>query len=543
MENTPQIQSFQQVPKQCKFNELPKQTQERLITKVKSKDDCFVFNGEKILDAYILIPLTLIWFGILFYLTNDYLWSKFQSIFFSIISFFAAFLLIHSIYKLTRWFSLPIKNCLIITPYYVIDIESNEMSYWNMDQLNSVKGTNISQSGSYVTTQIELSLENGSKIFSVNNIKKAEEIVEKIDSYKKLFLEATARNDINYLNANDDFIELRNQTVQPSKSSNKYLKYAITGFTSLIISAGLMFVATSLNNYFDDVKSWNDAESINRASSYRKYLQTHENGRWYASAEKNLQTIYNEAEQKYQESLNKGFDPKAVEAVKQAIRYAKETKNYKVKLIFERSNLIPADIVEILKKDNEVIRLLAIGVSLSDENMNTRERELFSRITDAFNIVIPNDILEFTDECSDECIVFLVKYKIDSDNIYYDLRQKKLSHNDRTWYPGIWFDWTFDIKTLNNPVTYDFQLTSDPAEEITYESTFDGENIDKDEFTKLLDIDKNLLYDSMVISAFDDFKANLVYRMGIGEEPIRKVIEDEKETEKPSVITKEKTGK
>ncbi len=543
MENTSQHQSFRQVPAHYKFDELPKETQERLITKIKSKDDCFVFNIEKILDAYILIPLTIIWFGILFYLTNDYLWSQFQLILFSIISFFAAFLLIYSIYKLFRFLTSPIKSCLIITPYYVIDIQSNQISYWNMDQLNSVKSTHLYQSGSYVTTQIDLSLENESKFFSVNNIKNAEEIVEKIDSYKKLFLEATARNDVNYLNANDDFIELRNQTIEPSESPNKYLNYAIKGFTSLILSAGLMFGATSLNNYFDDVKSWNDAESINRASSYRKYLQTHENGRWYASADKNLQTIYNEAEQKYQESLNKGFDPKAVEAVKQAIRYAKETKNYKVKLIFERSNLIPADIVEILKKDNEVKTILAVGVSLSDENMNNRERELFSRITEAFSIVIPNDILEFTNECGDECITFLVKYKIDSDTIYYDLRQKKISYNDRTWYPGIWFDWTFDIKTLNNPQNYDFQLTSDPAEEITYDSTFVGENIDKDEFTKLLDLDKNLLYDSMVMSAFDDFKANLVYRMGIGEEPIRKVAEDEEETEKPFVITKEKTSK
>lgn len=543
MENTPQHQNLQQVPKHCKFNELPKQTQEFLLAKVKGKDESFVFNIEKNLNAFIQIPIAIIWFGIFFYLTNDYLWSQFQLVLFSIISFFSAVLLIYGIYEFYRSFTSPIKNCLIITPYYVIDIQSNEVSYWNMDQLNSVKGTNLFQSGSYVTTQIDLSLENDSKFFSVKDIKKAEEIVEEIDSYKKQFLEASARNDVNYLNANDDFIELRNQAVQLSNSPNNYLNYAITGFTSLTLSAGLMFGAISINNYFDDVKSWKDAESINRASSYRKYLQTHQNGRWYASADKNLQTIYNEAEQKYQESLNKGFDLKAVEAVKQAIRYAKETKNYKVKLIFQRNNEIPADIVEILKKDNEVKTILAIGVSLSDENMNNRERELFSRITEAFSIVIPNDVLEFTNECGDECITFLVKYKIDSDTIYYDLRQKKISYNDRTWYPGIWFDWNFDIKTLNNPQTYDFQLTSDPAEEITYDSTFDGENIDKEEFTKLLDKDKNLLYDSMVISAFDDFKANLVYRMGIGEEPIRKVAEDEEEAEKPSIITNQKTGK
>lgn len=36
---------------------------------------------------------------------------------------------------------------------------------------------------------------------------------------------------------------------------------------------------------------------------------------------------------------------------------------------------------------------------------------------------------------------------------------------------------------------------------------------------KEMKVDKGNLYDAMVSSAFDDFKTNLVYRMGIGAEP------------------------
>jgi hypothetical protein len=527
MENTPQNQAFHNVPACCKFNQLPKPTQERLLSLIKNKTDNLVFETSNSLHSYVQIPLAIAWFGILFYLANDYLWSDFQLILFSVISLFAAVLLVYNLYKVVRSISSPTKNCLIITPHHVIDIQFNDVSYWNMDQLNAVSGTSIYQSGIYTSKQIDLSLVNGAKFFSVKNNEKADEIIDKIFEYKKLFLEATARIDNNYLNSTNDFIELRNQTLQSAKPASKVLNYAITGVASVILSAGLMSGAMSVNNYYDDLKSWNDVESGSRASSYRTYLQTHPNGRWLASADQKLQTLYEEAEQKYLTKLNKGFDLKAVEAVTQAIRYAKETKNYKVKLVFERSNQIPTDIVETLKKEFEVKRILAIGNAFTDENMNKRERDIFSRIANAFSIVIPDDILEFTNECNGECITFLVKYIVDSDNIYYDLRQKKLADNDRTWYPGVWFDWNFDIKTPNNPKTYDFQLTSDPASEITYDSNFDGENIDKEEFAKLLDKDKNIIYDSMAISAFDDFEKNLVYRLGIGEEPIRKPADDE----------------
>jgi hypothetical protein len=537
MPNQTQNQSLQNISLQCKFNELPKPTQERLLSKINDKNNGLVFNTANIVHAFVQIPLALVWFGILFYLSNDYLWSEFQIILFSTVSFIAAIFLIYNAFKLVQWLLSPTKSRLIITPHYIIDVRFNDISYWNMDQLNAVKAADIYQSGLNTPKQIDLLLENGTKFFTVKDMATAEETVEKIDEYKKLFLEATARNDRNYLDSTDDFIELREQTLKPRKLSNKYLKYAVQGVAAAILSGGVMFGAMSLNNYYDDLKSWNNAETDNRASSYRAYLQTHPNGRRIITADQKLQTLYDEAEQKYQAKLNKGFDPKAVEAVKQAIRYAKETKNYKVKLVFERKNEIPADIVEILKKDYEVKRLLQIGDAFTDENMNKRERLIKRSISNVIGVVIPDDILEFADECNGECIIFSVKYIVDSDNIYYDLRQKKLSEKDRTWYPGVWFDWSFDIKTPTNPTTYDFQLTSDPASEISYDSTFEGENFDKDEFEKLLNNDRNFIYDSMAISAFDDFEKNLVYRMGIGEEPIRKPADDEEDSSTPPTVS------
>lgn len=270
----------------------------------------------------------------------------------------------------------------------------------------------------------------------------------------------------------------------------------------------------------------------NRAKSYRNYLKTHTNGRFRNLAQDNLQNLYGNAENKYRNSLNKGNDPKAVEVVIQALNFAKNTQNYQVKIEFEKHNDIPANIVDELKKEFKVSRMISLGDSFVEEKIKERENSLISLISDAFQQVIQDDILEFTDTCQNECILFHIQYFINSDTIYYDDRQEKLSEIDRTWYPGVYFDWHFQVNIPNQTNKYGFELYSDPASQITYDSNSRIDNADKNEFAKVLESDKNYIYDSMVKSAFNDFKTNLVYRMGIGEDPKREK-NNENENPKP----------
>lgn len=293
-----------------------------------------------------------------------------------------------------------------------------------------------------------------------------------------------------------------------------------------MVTGGIMFATISLNNYYDDFKSWNNAESGNRAWSFRTYLQTHPRGRWAGEAQQKVQSLYDAAEQKYQASLNDGYDQKAADAVLQTLRYAKTTQNYRVKVVFERHNEIPTDIIEQLKKEYGVKKILPFDDTFSEDKMIRRENNLLAVVTDAFRKVIPDDILEFANECGDECATFLVKYKVSSkDSIYYDPREKKLPDVDRTWNPGIFIDWDFSVRTPNQPQTYDFSLSSLPADHITYDSNLAEDLSGNVDVEKEMQTDKSNLYDAMVASAFDDFKANLVYRMGIGEEPKPKVDE------------------
>ena len=151
MENNSQNQPVTPTAICLKFNSLPIPIQERLLERQRGKGEGFAFKTAGINSAYFLTAAVIVWFGILFYLTDDYLWSSFQLAFFGLISLGALYLLLYNVYKLFQWFTSPSKSYLLITPYYVIETRFNDVCYWNLDQLNAAKAVHRNQSGSYVS--------------------------------------------------------------------------------------------------------------------------------------------------------------------------------------------------------------------------------------------------------------------------------------------------------------------------------------------------------------------------------------------------------
>lgn len=490
--------------------------------------------------AFVFLAAAFVWFGLLFYLADDYLWSNPTIIIFSLISLAAAYLLAQNLFQAVRRLTSRSKSYLLVTPLYIIDLDFNDLQYWNLEQLAAVDSKHNFQNRAYKFTEIKLNFENFTKVLKIRNRETAEEFLEKIDHLRKLFIEATVRKDEEYLNSNDDFIGLKNQGAVSDKTApRRNLKNIVLFAIAAVFAAGIMFAAVSLNNYYDDKKSWEAAESVNRAYSFRSYLETHPRGRWSAEAKQKLQAFYDVAARKYQSSLNPGYDPKAAEAVLKILDFAKTTQNFRVKVDFERRNEIPPDVVEKLKKEYEVKKMIPLDDTFSDEKMSRREALLLSVVAEAFGKIIPDDVLEISGECPSECVTFLVKYRISSEDIYYDLRQKKVPDDERVYYPGIFIDWDFGIKIPNQSDDYNFNLASKPAEEIEYDSNSDALSEANKDFADVLNADKGNIYNSMAASAFEDFKENLIFRMGIGTLPKNRV-EKTPETEKDIIKAKEK---
>lgn len=203
------------------------------------------------------------------------------------------------------------QRYLIITPLYVIDIENNDVSFWNLEQLVKADNMKWEDHRSVQTTEIVLRFDHGEKKINVKDIDTAERTVEEIEYLKKKYIESIVRNDFEYLDANDDFLGFDTAAIETKGNFDYGFAFqAGKAVFSLLLTAGVMFAGLSLNNYFDDKISWQAAQNIDRASSYRYYVQTHPNGRWTSDAGENLKSLYDSAEQKYRASLNKGFDPK-----------------------------------------------------------------------------------------------------------------------------------------------------------------------------------------------------------------------------------------
>ncbi|KAK0039383.1 hypothetical protein Bpfe_031216 [Biomphalaria pfeifferi] len=305
----------------------------------------FVFRYGSLTPSIVLFAAAVFWFLIFFLQTDGYAWSDERKIVLGIFSLGAAYLLIDNGIKLIKRLTSRTHQYLIITPLYVIDIENNDVSFWNLEQL--VKADNIKWEDhrSVQTSEIVLKFDNGEKKINVGDIDTAERTVEEIEYLKKKYVESTVRNDFEYLDANDDFLGFETSTVETKRNFDYGFAFQAGKIAaSLLLAAGVMFAGLSLNNYFDDKLSWQSAQSIDRASSYRNYVQTHPDGRWTADADEKLKSLYDSAEQKYRASLNKGFDEKAVEAISEILKYAKETKNYRVKVEFAKDIKIPPNI-------------------------------------------------------------------------------------------------------------------------------------------------------------------------------------------------------
>lgn len=527
MKEKDQDVDFQKSSSCLSFKGLPPKVRERLLSRQRGEGEGFAIKTGRINSSFLIIAVAASWFGLLYLLTNASLWNNAQIFIFGSVSLFALYLLLQNLYKIFRWFASGLKCYLLITPLYVIDIEFDEVRFWSLEQLLSINNANRTQNVGPQNSQITLTLEKATKTVNAVNREKAEEIVEQTDYLRKKFIEATVRNDIEYLDSNDDFIELRNQHEKFSKHSHRsYFQYFATTAMAVVLTVGVMFGAISLNNYFDDKKTWTSAQTENRASSYRNYLKTHPNGRWKNDATSKLQAIYDSAEEKYKSSLKEGYDQDAVDSVLGSLKYAKNTGNYCVKLEFEKNINVPPNLEEEIKKEFEVKKVLPLGDVLSNEKMTQREDDLFALVGSAFREVIADDVLEISRQCSGEFVKFLIKYEMDVKyTIYFDVRQEKLSDDEKVFYPGILIDWKFETMIPNQPEKYNFELESVPADEITYDSKPLEEEQNKD-FKDILDDNKGNIYNSMVSSAFEDFKAHLLYDLGLGKDPHPEINED-----------------
>jgi len=490
-------------PIRLTFSTLPSHIREKLLDRQKGKGRHFSWQTKNLRIEFGCVIGALIWIGTLFYWTDDYRWTETQLLWFGSITIVSSLGVAIGILGLWRWKKFPIRGAVFVTPLYFIKCRFNNLWYWGLWQVATVQPVNHYLNGSYTHTTVTFIFDEGRESIKFNSQKSVEELFHRLDTWNAQTREALTNGNWEYFAEHDDFFDIHGQsTTRRSVLAISLKAWSIAALIAIASGLALSVFANGLNRYFDDKRSWNDAAASNRVAAYRKYLQNHPTGSWAVEANQRIQQQYDASFANYQRSRTSGFDDNASAAMLSILTYAKRTQHYRVRVAFERHNEIPTDIERQLEHHFEVNNVLSIGDSFSDDNMRARERQILSSVMSAVNAVIPEDVLEFTDSGpADQDVTFIITYKVKSGkSLYFRDTDSQIAADIRPYYPGVYVAWDFEIRIPSQRQGYRFSLESNPASEIRYAYSYGSET--------------RTVYDRMAESAFEDFRRELIKRLG-----------------------------
>lgn len=485
------------------FSELPASIQQRLLERQRGKiSEQFKLKTGSYLHVFGFSSLAILWFPILLKLADNNKWSSSQLTWFSIITVLSVLLIWRVIRRMYKWHTTKLKPHIYVTPLYYIKTTFDDVWFWWFWDVKDYKVVHNYQNNSYTDTTVTLIFEDSSESFTLKGQSRVKQLWETLAKWEAQYKRALANRDMDYFLTRDDFVELHRDGKKqeslfdsPSETTNykRYVGYA----SAALFGLALMVLAYNVNLYFDDKRSWDAARVFDKASAYRNYLNTHPSGRWRENAQRRIAALYDASANRYTNELSRGFDTPASEAILDVLSHARESGDYRVIVAFARQNQIPAGIEEQLKRRHGVRNILPIGNSFSEANMQSRERYLLDTIKSAFASVIPEDVLEFNiSEFNENRPVFLITYTVKaSDSLYYRDLDGYLPVASRPFYPGISFDWNFEIRLPSEGKSYEFRLNSKPADSFSYSG---GD-----------------VYDGMSQSAFNNLRDEIVRRLGL----------------------------
>jgi hypothetical protein len=531
------------------FDELPTATQQRLLDRQQNvRTDQFKFQNGGSLGSWFLVVLAAVWFVALLLLANDYRWDSSTRTFYVVLTVLAAMVLSYAVCRIVRYRRARLKKYIYVTPLYVIKTWLDEVTFWSLSDLADFNVVHNHTNGSYANSTVNMLFMEGKETFVIHNGDEAQRLAQTLPAWGERFSQAQARGDWAYFAALDDFANLQTTGERAPRASTPGVAPWLARLAGVTL-AGLLLGAAAvyLNDYLGDRKSWNDARAIDRSSSYRQYLASVPGGRWRAEAlelsdrkaweeakatnraskfreymeqypqgryveeaSAAIARSYDDSAKRYVEERSAGFDRQASDAVLAVLNHAKTTRDYHVRVAFERRNEISEDsFVSGIRKKYGPLTLISMGDSFSDAKMKSREESILREVKEAFAEIIPDDVLEFTSAGDGSNIpVFVVSYSVKTgEMLYYRDSDQWLPETSRPYYPGISFDWDFAIRMpVQGSAPYSFVLQSKPSTTIHYRS---------DSLSASASSERSTIYDSMAESAFVNFRSELVRRLGL----------------------------
>jgi DnaJ-like protein len=147
----------------------------------------------------------------------------------------------HSLFRIIRWHSSPLKRYLIVTPLYLIETRFDEVWYWPLWHVKHLSGTHRYYNSIYFGTDTFFKFENAQRSYRLRHESDYQALVEAFRAFSEKALSAEQQYDRQYFIDEDDFRAIQ----QPARARRYRWKLAL-GTTAVTAIAAVIFAVAIL---------------------------------------------------------------------------------------------------------------------------------------------------------------------------------------------------------------------------------------------------------------------------------------------------------
>jgi hypothetical protein len=216
------------------FASLPKSVQDRILQRTTGAEpNQFAFpQGGIGWNYFFAVVLVGAWGGPLASTLGDrYPWSGDVDFNAFTGTLAASLLQAWNICHIVKWHKSPLRPHLIITPLYVIKTSAEQVWYWPIWSVTSVRATHNYTNSSYTGTEVNMEFGSDHQSFTIRPQAAYAQLCAMMDIFGRRVNAAKAQGDARYFHAEDDFREIDPESPPPEPPAPLRRNFKIFGIT------------------------------------------------------------------------------------------------------------------------------------------------------------------------------------------------------------------------------------------------------------------------------------------------------------------------
>ena len=221
------------------FASLPKSIQDRILERTSGQEqNQFAIEQGGIGWNYFFVFLLSAWFIVLHQFSQtSKQWTQDDQKLMFIGTLACALLQGWNLYHISKWQKSPLRPHLIITPLYVIKTSAEQVWFWPIWSVTSVRATHNYTNSSYTGTDVYMEFGTDHQSFKLSPQAAYAQLCATMDIFGRRVNAAKAQDDLRYFYAEDDFREFDPEAppVEPPTPTRRILK--VLGLTTAVYFA------------------------------------------------------------------------------------------------------------------------------------------------------------------------------------------------------------------------------------------------------------------------------------------------------------------